>query len=460
MALLMERPPQDDDELWEAVYTVFGVRIPRVRVCKNHVAPFTAFADAYFARSPSSVWKASRGFGGKSTLMATLVTAETAFLGAKVVVLGGSAAQSQRVHETTHDFWYLPTAPRHVLAGDPTMYRTRFKNGGDLIALTASQRSVRGPHPQRLRLDEVDEMELAILDSATGMPQESRGIEAHTVYSSTHQYPDKTMSEMLRRASARGWPIFEWCWRESMGTRQNPGWLSPKMVARKRAEVTEYMWNVEYDLQEPSMGNRAIGTDYVEWYFDPSLGEYEGTEHGEVVIEEPDPKGLYVTGVDWAKEQDWTICATFRIDVRPWVCVAWRRMGREPWPKMIKRVEQRVKTYGGYLVHDATGIGNVVNDFLDYEPELVKPIVLTGRTREVIFNDYIGAIEKQELKSPRISFAYNEHKYVSLDDLFTSAGHPPDSFIAGALAWHLRNKAHKYVAPVGITRDGGSPWRF
>jgi hypothetical protein len=38
----------------------------------------------------------------------------------------------------------------------------------------ASQASVRGPHPHRLRLDEVDEMALDIFDAAMGQTLEGR----------------------------------------------------------------------------------------------------------------------------------------------------------------------------------------------------------------------------------------------------------------------------------------------
>ena len=43
------------------------------------------------------------------------------------------------------------------------------------MPLTASQKSVRGPHPPSLLLDEIDEMDLEIFDAALGqpMPQEN-----------------------------------------------------------------------------------------------------------------------------------------------------------------------------------------------------------------------------------------------------------------------------------------------
>ena len=58
---VLSRLPADDDELWWTVFGLWGYRIPRVAVCPGHVSPFRAFADAYFARYPSMIWKAYAG---------------------------------------------------------------------------------------------------------------------------------------------------------------------------------------------------------------------------------------------------------------------------------------------------------------------------------------------------------------------------------------------------------------
>lgn len=459
MSLVLGRLPQDDDELWHYLRVVWGVTIPRQPVCKGHTSPFHALADAYFGRYPVAVWKASRGFGGKSTLMGTLCAIEAATLGAQVTVLGGSAAQSQRVHEVTHERWTHPLAPANLLASDPTKYQTKLKNGAWIIALMASQKSVRGPHPQRLRMDEVDEMDIELFEAAQGQPMDARGLKSQTVVSSTHQYPDGTMTELLRRANEKDWPVYEWCWRESLGTPDEPGWLNMEMVERKKAEVSARMWEVEYDLQEPSFDGRAIETEYVEFMFTPELGEFEGALDEYITVEEPQTGATYVTGVDWAKEKDYTIMRTFRTDIDPWVEVAFLRTGRKPWPEMVQDLDDVLDMYGGICVHDATGIGNVVDDLIRYDSKRVKPTVLRGRERETVFTEYIAGIEQRALQSPRVKFCYNEHKFATTKDLFGS-GHPPDSFIAGALAWSMRKRSYKInVRPTSMVRKS-SPWKL
>ena len=58
--------PINDDELEDLVYTLTGVKIPRVKGYEDHGAPFTTFADAFFAPCPVAVWQGSRGLAGKS----------------------------------------------------------------------------------------------------------------------------------------------------------------------------------------------------------------------------------------------------------------------------------------------------------------------------------------------------------------------------------------------------------
>lgn len=449
----INRPPMDDDELWWLVSVLWGIDIPRKRICKNHQSPFEAFADAFFARHPLTVWKASRGFGGKTTLMGVLTLTEAAILGSHSTILGGSSAQSLRVHEVVNEGLASPGAPIGLLDGDPTRYETKFRNRGWVRALMASQRSVRGPHPQRLRLDEIDEMDLEIFDAAMGQPMNSRTVAAQTVASSTHQYPDKTMTEILTRAKEKGWPVYEWCYLETL---EPHGWLSNSEMERKKVEVSKAMWDIEYDLQEPSFEGRAIDPDAVEATFNPSFGTYKGDPGAYIEIMGPQEGRDYVTGIDWAKEKDWTIIRTFDATDENWLEVAWERLGREPWPDMVERVYARYRKYGGSFAHDATGLGNVVSDLIDFP---IRDIVMVGRRREVLFNEYISGIENRHFNCPRIEFMYGEHKYLRLEHL-RGKGHPPDSFVAGAIAWSLRDTSGTLdVAPlVDEFATSGSAW--
>lgn len=421
--------PQSDEEL-KRFLQAFDVSLPDTQVCPTHSTPFRAFADAYFARHGVTVWQASRGLGGKSYLLALLSHCEAVTLNAEVTILGGSGEQALRVIEYLQKF-----------SGDDenTKRRTEYSGGGRVTALMASSKSARGPHPQRMRLDEVDEMDLTILDAAMGQPMEGKGIAKQTVMSSTHHYPDATFTEVLKRADEKGWPVYEWCYKETSA--EPDGWLSQTEIESKRGEVTDAMWKAEYDLQEPSPEGRAILPEKVDACFRKELGQYPGDLGREVIIEEPEKGATYATGADWAKKKDFTVIDTLRTDVRPMRRVAWLRTGRLPWPMMIAKLDARVEKYKGKACHDATGLGDVVGD---YQVANAEGVILMGQTRSDVFTKYIAAIENGTIESAAIRYCEGEHRYCTNDDL-SGGGHPPDSFVAGALAFRASARGRKIL---------------
>ena len=249
-----------------------------------------------------------------------------------------------------------------------------------------------GRHPTRLLLDEIDEMKLPILEAAQGQPMDRDGVRAQTVMSSTHQHPDGTVTAMRRRAADLGWPVSEWCYRETLAPH---GWLTEDQVERKRRELSRTMWAVEYELQEPSAEGRAIDPAAVERMFDATLGTHisagdlehlwRGQSGPPAERACPDPAGAwYCTGIDWAQKRHYTVAAVVRCDTTPLQVVAGYRIQRRP---------------------------------VD------------------LFRNYIAAIERDEIVCPRIDVFYTEHLYCGQDDLFGS-GHSPDTVVAMALAYH------------------------
>ena len=79
----------------------------------------------------------------------------------------------------------------------------------------------------------------------------------------------------------------------------------------------------------------------------------------------------------------------------------------------------------------------------------LQGVRLVGRVRTDLFRNYIGAIERHEIVCPRIDAFYTEHLYCGEDDLFGS-GHPPDTVVAMALAYHAF-KAGRQPGDYGVT---------
>jgi len=423
-------PIQTEETLHKFVQLAWGVTIPRTKVCPEHCSPWEAFAHAFFARSSIAVWHASREFGGKSFLLALLGLTESILLGADVAVLGGSGEQSKRVHRYIQQFLSRPSAPRYLLASDPSQTETRFVMGNSIQALMASQRSVRGPHPQRLRMDEIDEMDLSVLEAALGQTLSKKGIKSQTVLSSTWQYADGTMSEIMRRAKQRDWKIFTWCYKES----SNPidGWLEEEEIERKKHEITEQMWNMEYELQEPNPSNRVFSDEVLLQVFDVSQ-VWEGHVNQFIQVEPPVPEGIYVTGADWARKEDYTVIVTIRIDCDPFRLVTFERRQQQPWKLMLERLDYVNRMYKPFRsTHDGTGLGDVVQDYLETS---ANPFIMVGRDRTELLSRAIVWIQNGKIRFPMIRYLYNELKFSTMDNVF-GGGHLSDALAAIALALH------------------------
>jgi phage FluMu gp28-like protein len=111
------------------------------------------------------------------------------------------------------------------------------------------------------------------------------------------------------------------------------------------------------------------------------------------VFEEPVTTGWYAIGADWAKEDDMTVIVVFRLDESVRRCVYLRRVNRRPYPEMAGMFNDTMKAYNAVGAHDATGLGNVVNDLLD---DKVIKFTMAGEKRKKMLVEYIscgGAVE-------------------------------------------------------------------
>jgi Terminase RNaseH-like domain len=462
VSIVLGRAPRSDDELYELVRALWGITIPRHKVCSDHDAPFDAFSEAYFRRRPSILIHGSRGLSGKSRLMSILGLTVASVLGSDVNIVGGSLNQSINIHNTMRNAWESTNAPKYLIK-EETATRIKLTNKSIIMPLTASQKSVRGPHPPSLLLDEIDEMELAIFDASLGqpMPQENwKGdiIRPMTVMTSTWQYPDKTFAEVQQRFVDRDEKIYRWCYKDT----SNPidGWLDEETIAQKRLEIPAEMWRVEYDLGEPSIGNRAIDTAAVERMFslpEEAIKQKVGKEVQEYRFEDPKQDREYVIGADWAQSQDWTVISVVDVSFFPVKVVHWLRMRRHPYPVMIGHFNRLMKEYNAEGIHDATGLGAVVADYVDRR---ARGFLMTGAQRDNMLSEYISSIENDKWKAPRIPVFYKNHLYCSVEQIYARGKeyHLPDEICSMALAWRLVSKRAVPALPILIPGDHGPTW--
>lgn len=473
LQIVLRRAPRNNDELHLAVRALWGVNLPRVKVCADHVAPFDAFAHAYWGLEPGyAVWYASRG-SGKSLALATLGLTKAFFRDIDVTILGGSMTQSKNVAEHMSKLLAWRNAPVYAVEKHIAS-EIRLHTQKTIRPLPASQTTVRGPHPPLQLLDEVDEMDKGIYDASLGQAMEQLNthgevVGEYIVASSTWQNPIGTFTDVIDNARREGLPVFTWCWRELIKSEENPsGWMSQRFIDQKRKAVSKEMWRTEYELNEPSGTSRAFDLESIERYFVdiPTLRESHSADESddEYVFEDPVMTGEYAAGADWAKEKDKTVIAIIRVDITPRRLVYLRRMNRKPYPIMLKAFDDSRQNYHAPGRHDGTGLGNVVHDFLDHQGgEIGKEILGGGHKRSQLFGAYITDFENGGYLLPRnVEMFYRGHRGATVADVYAPGkwdSHTPDDLVAMALAHKVAGRTPGAVGPGTIAKDPEHDYR-
>lgn len=456
-AYQLTRPPKNDDELYQLVQSLWGVVIPRGKHCPHHQAPFDAFATAFFAREPQVLVRGSRGLSGKTAMMSCLGITQAVVWGADNNIVGGSEQQAINALAHMKRYWDYQNAPTFMVKSNQASV-IKLHNNSEIRPLTASERSVRGPHPARLLLDEIDEMDAEILESAKGQPMPQKNwlgvnIPQQTTMVSTLQYADGTMMKEMARFEDEGLPVMEWCYLDTMYAKD--GWLSEEFVTQKKREVSKERWRVEYELGEPSIGNRAFDSSSVERTFslsDPKVIKQE-REFEEYEWQEAKQDRDYVIAADWAQAIDKTVITVWDVTTEPIHCVYYVRFNRLPYPVMIGKFNSLQQRYSAQGIHDATGLGRVVADLIEGR---VRNFVMAGRERDDMLSEFVSAVENDKIRAPRsIGSFYRETLYCSVEDLYARGKefHLPDSVCSAALAWKLVSHKFPIVAPVGLPKS-------
>jgi hypothetical protein len=266
------------------------------------------------------------------------------------------------------------------------------------------------------------------------------------------------MAQELARFETEGLPVYEWCYKDT----SNPidGWLDPAFVEQKRREVSAERWRVEYDLGEPSIGNRAIDAQAVEKMFSlptTTIRQRENKEWQEYRFEKPNQSKEYVIGADWAQAVDWTVISVVDVSVFPVKVVHWVRMRRHPYPVMVGIFNRLMKEYNAEGIHDATGLGAVVADYIDRR---ARGFIMAGRARDDMLSEYVSSVENGKWLAPRIREFYLSHLYCSTEQLFNRGKefHLPDEVCSMALVWRQISKRAIPASPVVLAGNNDPSW--
>lgn len=225
-------PPTNDAELEDFIVAAFGIRLPRKVVTEGNTSPFYFISDLFFERVPNALGFANRN-GGKTLDMALINFLDMLFKeNCEITSAGAIQKQADRCYDYFKGFLMLPWVrtlsekfadrigihlcnPRK----DSIKSRTDFPAlGSRLEIITASNVGFRGAHPNKSRVDEIDEMSWELLQVGLSMAQTTNGIRGQNVFTSTRQYQEGTMNKLLGEAKDKDIAVYQWSIFETVQT--------------------------------------------------------------------------------------------------------------------------------------------------------------------------------------------------------------------------------------------------
>ena len=189
----------------------YGVKIAGAGVCRGHAAPADFLESWVFDRPPLSLVHGPRG-GGKSYLVAFAThLASILHNGHGTKILGGSESQSAQVFHALQGFRQCEALGGYDPFTTFNATSARYETGSEVSLLTASRKSVRGPHVPTLCLDEVDEIDPEIREAAVGMAMERDGVPSSITMTSTWHRVAGPMAGLVDRGRAGAFPTYQFC---------------------------------------------------------------------------------------------------------------------------------------------------------------------------------------------------------------------------------------------------------
>lgn len=193
----------------------------------------TIFAYLWLQQDPQGnparrfVLKGPRG-GGKTKLMAAIGFCRWLLKHRSRVVMGGSLVQAQQVYGYFSGHCY--SHPQIILAlpGEPTMKQTLSDVGKYYKAVAASQKQVRGPHPDDLDIDEACEAKDEIILSA--LPMVNSSPDPFILMTSTFHKIFGFFQETWDQADRRGWVRLSWDIFDVTLSFDEDIWKNPKLL--------------------------------------------------------------------------------------------------------------------------------------------------------------------------------------------------------------------------------------
>ncbi len=219
----------------------------------------------------------------------------------------------------------------------------------------------------------------------------------------------------------------------NLPTSDNP-YISPDAIEQARRLLPEDVFR-EFYLAEFLEEGSVVFRNYRNCIAD-TLGPYNR-----------DAPGLFVAGIDLAKENDFSVIMIIEASTSEIVFVD--RFRRLSWPLQVERITKILTEYRvRETVIDATGVGDAVNDFLTEQYKgIVHPYKISGiEAKKQIIQNLQVLFERGQIKIPKLEWLIKELEHYEYQVTKTGKytynapeGQHDDGVIALALAaWGAR----------------------
>jgi len=320
----------------------------RVNCGRNHKSQFQFLSDVLLGRVQDCIVWANRS-GSKSFLAGFIAWVKASmYKKNEFNILGGSFEQSQKSYKAMNNFWDYTGLENELLKDPPLISETRWKNGSKVHILTASEKSVRGGHPQNLILDEVDEMDREIFEASLSQPQSKHGIKSSiNIFSTNHKFGG-TMDFALQMANERGgFKLYKWCIWDTLESckdykcstcplsrycpgkqmKEANGYYKIDDFIKKLSQLSEYVLQIEWFCHKVGRSDLVYGNE-----FDYDLHMVD--------IEFNPSKDVYLS-IDWGGSNPFSIGVWQNFDELGWVRVDEIYQGHTTNSKILKEAKNR-----------------------------------------------------------------------------------------------------------------------
>lgn len=200
---------EDDDDLLFYVKEFLGFAYPQKPFCSHHTPPAQILCDTYFERFTFLLIWANRT-GGKTRMVSILNHLDALYKGPIEIVNAGAALE-----QAIKGYQYFLESFNHPLLKkylpDPIQSKSELTNGSVVSVITGSMKGFNGPHPQKVRIDEVELMLWLVLMEGLNMSKSKGRIKSQDVLSSTRKVSHGTVQRLIDEKEERGLKLMSYC---------------------------------------------------------------------------------------------------------------------------------------------------------------------------------------------------------------------------------------------------------